>query len=149
MTLFYTVNQPIVFWLFCYLGFVSGSVFFAVFRASQKIGNKKILKENITKKPLKKDLKKEDKKQKKIIIISLKIAKSFIKFFSTIFCILVFFIVIISSYFLNLNLNYGEVSVVNILVYFCAFVLSDLFVKTVANFLYSFYNKRRMRKHNR
>lgn len=149
MTLFYTINQPIVFWLFCYLGFVSGSIFFAVFRISQTLNAKRILKENITKKSLKKDVKKETKKQKKMIIITLKIIKTFSKFFSVISCIIVFTFVLFCSYLLNLSLNYGEVTFVSIIVYFCAFMLSDLFVKTVAKFLYSFYNKKRMRKHNR
>lgn len=152
MILFSTLNQSIVFWLFCYLGFTSGVVFFAVFRASQLFDTNKILKKNITKKHLKEKEEREkgeEKKSKKFVKIILKIMRKILRYSSIILCTSVFILVIVSSYLINLILNYGEVNFINLFTYMVTFLLADMFIKTVAKFLYSFYNKKRMRKQNR
>ncbi len=75
--------------------------------------------------------------------------RKILRYSSIILCTSVFILVIVSSYLINLILNYGEVNFINLFTYMVTFLFADIFIKTVAKFLYSFYNKKRMRKQNR
>jgi len=143
MTLFSTINQPLILWFFCYLGFLSGLIFFAIFSLTNLIRNKHILKQNITKKGINKAQKQNKKKFAGFFI---NVFSLIFKSLSIVFSVLTLFCVLLLSYYLNLLYNYGEVTFVNIIFYCCAFVLANIFLKTLAKFLHTFYNDRRARR---
>lgn len=144
MILFSTVNQPLILWLFCYLGFASGLVFFTVFNLSNIIREKKILKKNVTKMTTEKNLKKK-KSNNKFLKNCKKMFNFCFKYFSIILSVLTFLFVLLISYYLNLLYNYGEVTFVNIVFYCFAFTLANIFLKTLAKFMNAFYNDKRLK----
>ena len=149
MTLFSTLNQPLILWFFCYLGFVSGLIFFSVFKLTNLLKDAKILKKDLTNKEEKKEKTDEKKRLKflKILSKNIKIILQFmLRILSIILSTITFFIVILLSFYLNLNFNYGEITFINVIIYSNAFFLSNIFLKMVAKFLFNFYNERRARR---
>jgi hypothetical protein len=152
MTLFSTLNQPKILWLFSYLGFVSGIIFFTIFKTCIYLKNVKfrtkilfILQKSTSKKQ-KKNKEKNILKKQKIKNFFFKIFQFFIRFFAIIFSVFALFFVLTSSYLLNLRFNYGEVTFVNIAIYCVAFMIAKMFINLLAKFLQSFYNRTRLRR---
>jgi len=149
MTLFSTLNQPLILWFFCYLGFVSGLIFFSVFKLTNLLKDAKILKKDLTNKEEKKEKTDEKKRLKffKMLSKNIRIILQFIlRILSIILSTITFFIVILLSFYLNLIFNYGEITFINVIIYSSAFFLSNIFLKMVAKFLFNFYNERRARR---
>ena len=233
MILFSSFNQPYVFLLFCYLGFVCGLIYFFcawifsiipkkfdavnvqnvtskkhnfksiiafILQAKKSKNHKKISQKNCKKnivtkekssvqfidktnqkngtklekkvenkeqKRLKKTKKKEEnkiakrklRKEKKLIrkknfqhfiskfrTTSKKIFIKFCYYLSKIAKFLVFFALIFACFYINLKINYGEISLIALLVFVVAFVLSRYFLNLLAKFFVNFYNNIKNKK---
>ena len=106
--------------------------------------------QNLQKKALKEKNKREKKiaRHAKVVAIknriknfAKKVFDLFRKIFATLVSLLVLIAVVMLSLYINYNLNFGEVGISSIAIYFFAFFLASKFVKIVANFVLHLYNR--------
>ena len=126
MTLFSTTIQFNTLCLFLYLGSLSGIVFNFLFLISNSIC-KKLKQCSVL-------------KTKKIKSFFYKTFKTIFSFLLNSFNLLTFASTIVISYLINLNLNFGQISVALILIWGTSFYLGTILIKIVANNLINFYN---------
>lgn len=103
------------------------------FQKRQQQKQKKLLKKQENKQ--KNAIRKQKLKQKLIVIIT-----KICIIFSKIIKFVVFFSLIITCFYINLQINYGEINIISILVFVLSFFLARYFLKLLAKFLVNFYN---------
>lgn len=118
MILFSTLSQGWQAWLFCYLGLISGLLFFATMFFANLLTKKNKLK-----------------------TISPILWKFVINFATEIIAIFILGVVVFASLFINLKLNYGSLPPVCIVLWILSFLLAKFFLKSLAKFFQSIYNK--------
>lgn len=175
MTLFSSFNQPIIFLLFVYLGLISGVIFnfFCYISDIMFVKIKKWLKKPVlnkkeikSKQELEKTSKTQNKPKKqtqnnifKSIVKNFKKVKNSISvLFKYIFLfvfknlpIIIFIIVAVFSYLINLYLNFGHLRLIYVLIWILFFFISKTLCKILANYFLSFYNYfiKRIKKNGR
>lgn len=155
MTLFSTIIQFNELLLFLYLGLMSGLLFY-VFKLIFNTLNMFIYKK-ISKKQLSIDnILTETLNKKRLGFIKFK--RDYFKFLKTfsnvvlnIVLAILFALTIITSFFINLKYNFGNISFYYILIWALFFYLGCVVVKTVANFIITFYNYfcKRLKSHEK
>ncbi len=152
MILFSTLTQPIELFLFCYLGFISGLIFFSVYLSINYANGCFIVKLNSknndkkTKQNLKENNKKNSKKFKEKTSNFFAI---FLQFFSNFFVIITFCFVLFLSFYLNLIFNYGVINLICIIFYILFFYLSKQFINIFISACKNIFLKTRKHKEKR
>lgn len=193
MILFSTLSQGWQAWLFCYLGLLSGMLFFATMffanlltkkgklktippnsptkthnstqtydktcSLSPKDKNNLIIDKKEDKKSKsskkkekvnkinKKRVKNENKKQKRVLLkkklctIFAFLWKFIINFATEIIAIFILGAVVVASLTINLKYNYGSLPPVCIILWILSFLIAKFFLKSLAKFFLSIYNK--------
>lgn len=152
MILFSTLTQPIVLYLFTYMGFMSGLVFFSIFLLCKYL--KKLVNTKLSQKKEKENIKKinqNSRKEKKQVSPQRveKVSKFFAIFFTIffdLFVIICFCFVLFLSFYLNLKYNYGEISFICIIFYILFFALSKVFVNLIIKESLNFYKKIKLKR---
>ncbi len=149
MILFSTISQGWQVWFFCYLGLISGLLFFIVMFCVNFLTKKSKLKiispknsqnfhnssEIYTEKTPKQFF------WKKLCTIFTFLWKFFINFATEILAIFVLCGVVMASLLINLHFNYGLLPPICVLFWISSFLLAKFFLKTLAKIFLSIYNK--------
>jgi len=140
MILFSSLYYPIIFMMFSYLGFLFGIIFAFFEKLTNNFFNKKGFLVNSKIKNNKRMLiDKQNKKERHFL-------KKFGNLISQLFLSIIFFVMCIVTFLINLNLNYGVVRIFYIFVWIIFFLLGKTVFKKLAILILNFYNKTKKRQ---
>lgn len=145
MTLFSTLNEPFVLWLFLYLGALCGVVYFSFCKIFSIFDRRKLLQKDVLENSSQQKRIKPNQKGKKKTAFSFKkflsnIFKKVFQFISQIGKFIVFVLLCFLTFYVNLQLNYGELNFFCLFAYVFSFFMSKYLLKIVANFFLWLYN---------